>query len=388
MNQPNQVSKEVEADCGFKSPNTRMRLKRSERLSSKRLKTANHHHVVNGLVVDDSRISNLPDELLHKIFSFLDMDDIVVRTSILSKRWRYLWKSTPTLKFHITYDCEKSKSASFVEHILFNRDRRRYKLETFNLKSDQGYMILKWIDEVTMSRVDELSLHIKGTLPNEAIIQLPDQVFKSGIKKLIVQYPMNLFHENMLLPKSMCSAEHIKSLRLRHVKFPEGDSDAHQLILNCPVLEELIVDKCEISHLETLTISTPQLKNLKLYTDEEDINVCQKIFCCPKLTSFYWSGSIKEKFIFKDISALTSITLEDFSVEYRSYNDNQDELNFIKRLLEEAKVLTEMLVNFRQRHSLYPPLSRPRLDKFEQKVLALPTASSNLSISFPELYSD
>ncbi|PIA47915.1 hypothetical protein AQUCO_01400484v1 [Aquilegia coerulea] len=50
---------------------------------------------------EEDRISDLSDELIHHIFSFLDMKD-VVHTSILSNRWKTLWLSTPNLNFFLT----------------------------------------------------------------------------------------------------------------------------------------------------------------------------------------------------------------------------------------------------------------------------------------------
>jgi len=38
----------------------------------------------------EDRISKLPDEIIHRILSTLDVK-VVVQTSILSKRWRYFW---------------------------------------------------------------------------------------------------------------------------------------------------------------------------------------------------------------------------------------------------------------------------------------------------------
>jgi hypothetical protein len=43
-------------------------------------------------------LSNLPEEILLHILSFLPTKD-VVRTSVLSKRWDYLWASIPNLVF-------------------------------------------------------------------------------------------------------------------------------------------------------------------------------------------------------------------------------------------------------------------------------------------------
>ncbi|XP_051179845.1 MEIOTIC F-BOX protein MOF isoform X2 [Lolium perenne] len=45
----------------------------------------------------EDRISALPDAILHVVLSSLPSDE-TVRTCVLSRRWRHLWKSTPALR--------------------------------------------------------------------------------------------------------------------------------------------------------------------------------------------------------------------------------------------------------------------------------------------------
>lgn len=45
-----------------------------------------------------NKLCNLPDIVLQHILSFLGTKD-AVRTSVLSKRWLYLWVSMPNLNF-------------------------------------------------------------------------------------------------------------------------------------------------------------------------------------------------------------------------------------------------------------------------------------------------
>jgi hypothetical protein len=61
----------------------------SETMKPKRQKPNDDH-------VEEDRLSNLPDSLLHHILSFVD-SDCAVQTCILSTRWKNLWKHLPTL---------------------------------------------------------------------------------------------------------------------------------------------------------------------------------------------------------------------------------------------------------------------------------------------------
>ncbi|RZC63617.1 hypothetical protein C5167_025392 [Papaver somniferum] len=51
----------------------------------------------------EDRISNLPASILHHILSFVHTR-VAARTSVLSKRWKYIWRSIPSLQFR----CHKS----------------------------------------------------------------------------------------------------------------------------------------------------------------------------------------------------------------------------------------------------------------------------------------
>ncbi|KAK1661632.1 hypothetical protein QYE76_049791 [Lolium multiflorum] len=77
----------------------------------------------------DDRLSSLPDAMLHHMTSFLPMPE-VVRTSLLSPRWRYLWTSTPFIHIDhldfqndIGYWIEVDMMEKFVDQLLFLRDK-------------------------------------------------------------------------------------------------------------------------------------------------------------------------------------------------------------------------------------------------------------------------
>jgi hypothetical protein len=72
----------------------------------------------------DDLISALPDAVLQVVLSLLPSDE-TVRTCVLSRRWRHLWKSTPALR--IIQGCVRYGSAlkqnNFVNYLLLFRDR-------------------------------------------------------------------------------------------------------------------------------------------------------------------------------------------------------------------------------------------------------------------------
>ncbi|CAI0375486.1 unnamed protein product [Linum tenue] len=46
------------------------------------------------------RVSDLSDDILYHVLSSLRDAKLVVQTSVLSKRWRYLWKDVGILNLH------------------------------------------------------------------------------------------------------------------------------------------------------------------------------------------------------------------------------------------------------------------------------------------------
>ncbi|XP_059661021.1 putative F-box/FBD/LRR-repeat protein At4g03220 [Cornus florida] len=74
-----------------------------ETRSAKRKKlliiNAEHDHQGDHQRISEDRISNLPDVILHHILFLLPIKSIA-QTSVLSKRWRYLWSSFPDLDFN------------------------------------------------------------------------------------------------------------------------------------------------------------------------------------------------------------------------------------------------------------------------------------------------
>lgn len=59
----------------------------------------------------EDRISTLPDRVLEHVIGFLPADN-AVRTSVLARRWRYLWRSMRRLRLDVL-DCDRRSPPAF-----------------------------------------------------------------------------------------------------------------------------------------------------------------------------------------------------------------------------------------------------------------------------------
>ncbi|PWA98287.1 F-box domain, Leucine-rich repeat domain, L domain-like protein [Artemisia annua] len=72
------------------------------------------------------RLSNLPDDLIHKILSFVGIKR-AIELSALSSRWRYIWTSMP----HLNFFFKDFYTSNFVTHLV---SRRNNLIEVFSIK--------------------------------------------------------------------------------------------------------------------------------------------------------------------------------------------------------------------------------------------------------------
>ncbi|KAJ0792914.1 putative F-box domain, leucine-rich repeat domain superfamily, F-box-like domain superfamily [Helianthus annuus] len=66
-------------------------------------------------VIEEDRISNLPEHLIDSILERLPIQD-VIRTSILSKKWRYKWRTMRAVVFDEQISKKLAKNGAFGRH--------------------------------------------------------------------------------------------------------------------------------------------------------------------------------------------------------------------------------------------------------------------------------
>lgn len=71
----------------------------------------------------EDRISELPDELIHQILSFVDTK-LAVQTSLISRRWKLLWMTLPFLKLRWDQQGPPKSTTKIARNVLNRRNHQ------------------------------------------------------------------------------------------------------------------------------------------------------------------------------------------------------------------------------------------------------------------------
>ncbi|OAO92983.1 hypothetical protein AXX17_AT5G02100 [Arabidopsis thaliana] len=175
-------------------------------------------------------ISNLPDEILHHILSFIPETNLVIRTSVLSKRWRHVWSKTPHLSFEWLMVFPK----------LINKTLASYtasKITSFHLctsYSHEAGHVHSSIEFAMSHNVDNLSLAFSSFPPYN---KFPDFFYTSSSLKRVE------LRSASLTPSCIVSWTSLRDLSLTRCKL--SDISFLKILSGCPILESLSLNICE-----------------------------------------------------------------------------------------------------------------------------------------------
>jgi hypothetical protein len=216
------------------------------------------------------RISDLPDNVIDGILEHLGIKD-QVRTSILSKKWRYKWISVPQLEF------ESDFFGSF--HHLDDPFHVVAKVITNVLMIHQGpihkfTLSIPYV-EITMEHLNTCFQFLSGRdvkylqLRNYtgAFYQIPYTVF---FCKELTYITFRRFI--LSIPPNFSGFKRLLNLHLEGVTFES--SALERLIPGCPLLEELSIEYC--TGFEYFDFTAPSLKVLYLDINKDTKSICLK----------------------------------------------------------------------------------------------------------------
>ncbi|KAJ0666259.1 putative F-box domain, leucine-rich repeat domain superfamily, F-box-like domain superfamily [Helianthus annuus] len=230
--------------------------------------------------VEGDRLSSLPDDLIHKILSFVSIKQ-TVETSVLSSRWRFIWTSMPYLSFSSEYFCTLLKVSEFVKHVLLGRNNQTevFSVElTFRGKITDAF-VKRILDYAFSHNVQQLNITclsakmIDYTLSRFSSWYLKDFTLTGCTKKLSsITTPPTWELPSLLTLNLHCVTLHDKGADL----FSHCANLKNLTLKNCTMID-LDTSNFKICHpgLSSLTfengygcggvnVVTPQLKNLSI----------------------------------------------------------------------------------------------------------------------------
>ncbi|CAA7062520.1 unnamed protein product [Microthlaspi erraticum] len=299
-------------------------LKDAPRLRSLKLKSCSQENSsrIRVKMEEKRRLSELPDDLILIIFSFLPMFKETTATHLISKCWEETWELEPDVM--LDDDDESYESfMSFVYGSLLSNDAQI--LERLHLKlgrEDSASHINLLVKNAVIRSVRKLRIHMSGQT-----LKLPSCLSSCvTLKSLILrEVRIELIPPWFRLPS-------LKSLHLLSVTFWGNPASLLQI---CPGLEYLVLHQTQVFGTSLPALSTYRtLKSLTLR--EVSINDVPSWLRFPSLK-----------------------VLHLLSVEFPGYKSNASLLEFcpVARLIRICPVLEDLVVNRTEFSSKVPALS-------------------------------
>ncbi|KAG2308364.1 hypothetical protein Bca52824_028112 [Brassica carinata] len=208
-------------------------------------------------------ISELPEALLLHILSYVPTKDVIA-TSVLSKRWRSLWKMVPKLEFKS--NVEQVSSEDVYRLLLLHKAPFLESLH-LNIENTIGRLDIGILIGIAFSRHVrklELDLYHDG----HKTVRFPSVLcsYNNTLEVLNLMY-----HVLLDFPYRVCFNA-LRELHLSHVVF-ENEASVCNLLSGCPRLQDLVVERNSNFDVETYTIAVPSLQRLTIKEDYSSTDV-------------------------------------------------------------------------------------------------------------------
>ncbi|KAL1213532.1 putative FBD-associated F-box protein [Cardamine amara subsp. amara] len=270
------------------------------------------------------RISELPDELLLNILSWLSTKHVIA-TSVLSQRWRSLWEEVKTCRF----DAESPPKARTIMMFAFFVCRRP-SVGSLHLKLDRNYedfFINPVVDNAVARSLRELRIDMfySWLTLSKSLYMISSQVETLILEKLsLVDVP-----PNVLLTS-------VKRLHLLSVRF-ETDESVKRLLSICPRLEDLVVKRSSYTSVMIFTIHVPTLTSLAIdysFGASRPTGVHGFVINAPSLRRLTIRDSFSNYLRFENMPQLVQANLKLYRVQYKDSDSVPESFSSQLEILE------------------------------------------------------
>ena len=117
------------------------------------------------------RFEDLPDHVLEKLLSYLPSQE-AVQTCVLAKRWRYIWKSVPSLRFLTDKFDTHEETTCFVNTLIELRDPTvpLHVCEMVHYDDIESWLKYAVSCQMQVLLVEKPDYHVHGELTNNSVI--------------------------------------------------------------------------------------------------------------------------------------------------------------------------------------------------------------------------
>ncbi|GLU17527.1 hypothetical protein SLE2022_338900 [Rubroshorea leprosula] len=302
------------------------------------------------IMSSDDNIENFPDEVLSHIISFLPVKD-AVRTSILSRRWRYLFTTISSLDY--VFDPYDGRGAAqfmnSVNRLFFSSEKLsilRFCLRCY--KALEPLCIDGWIRALTLLSCKTLVL-------------------------LKLDFPLRTY--DFKVPQRVCLPS-IKVIHLQGFAFSDNDS-SERLFSSCPTLEDLVLQSCCLRvGCDNFCVSNSSLKRLTIRNMLHQLlptKGVQLVINAPSLIYFEHTFPDFYSYQFLDVQSLTEAVISHRGEHGDSMihlTEATDLLNGLKNV-RSLQISSDILVDVSDKciDAFFPPLENvcimPKLSEIE-----------------------
>lgn len=253
-------------------------------------------------------ISNLPTEVICHILSFLPTKN-VVRTSVLSTKWKKLLPWIPDLKIELedqdlrlfpASDTSIINFKNFVDRLLnvtlYSLPNVPPSVFSFSLdcsKINDGQEIAKWIAAALKLNIKMIKLRVCLSKNSDFLLA---SLFGANIITLFLSLD---FSDDF--PEFKFSLPNLKTLAVQGMR-----SDAINVLLEtCPVLQKLTLCCCYCSQGGVFHICKPSLRSVEFITNRS-VRIGEFLLNVPNLECLVYQGFLPRRFSAKRLEFLQS----------------------------------------------------------------------------------